>query len=263
MLIDTHCHLTDERYSADVEQVIRRASVNGVDKMLCPGTSVQDSEQVIKLARKYPEIVYAAVGIHPEEIIEDKSSDHSLKQGSELRKLFESNREYIVAVGEVGTDRNTEKLISRMSEQKEMFRVQCEIALEYDLPVVVHTRDSMQETLEVLDQLPSMPRGHFHCWSDSDEALDAVLARGFYVGFCGNVTYKNNEKLREQAKRVPGDRLLLETDSPYLPPMGKRGERNEPGNVKITATVIAETRGIGVEEVAEITSHNANKLYGI
>lgn len=253
MLVDTHCHLTDQRYYNEVDQIIERARSAGVEKMIIPGTSRRDSEQVIGLVKKYPEIIYGAVGVHPEEIGETMW----------MRKLIVDNREWVVAVGEIGTDANTEELRARMNEQQEMFRAQCEVALEYDLPVIVHTRGSMKETLEVLDGLPTMPRGHFHCWSDSDEMLREVLERGFYVGFCGNVTYKNNHKLREQAERVPKNRLLLETDSPYLPPAGHRGERNEPINVKITAGVVAETRGITLGELGKITTENAIKLFGI
>ena len=253
MLVDTHCHLSSERFYNDYDEVIKRAQKAGVSKMIIPGTSEDDSKRVLKLAKQYLGIVYGAVGVHPEEI----------GKTTWLKELIKENKEWVVAVGEIGTDKNTEELRSTIREQKEMFRAQCEIALEYDLPVIVHTRDSMKETLEVLDQLPKMPRGHFHCWSDSDEMLEEVLARGFYVGFCGNVTYKNNQKLQEQAKRVPANRLLLETDSPYLPPAGHRGERNEPINVKITAEFVADLRGDSLKALAKITTENAERLYKI
>lgn len=253
MLADTHCHLTDKRYLDDLDQVIERARRAGVTKMISPGTDYHSSVAAIELAKRYPGVVFATVGIHPEEIGETNL----------LKQLIEGNQEQVVAVGEIGTDTNTEELVGRMSEQKSMFRAQCEIALDLDLPVVVHTRDSMKETLEVLDSLPQMPRGHFHCWSDSDRMLDEVLSRGFYVGFCGNVTYKNNHKLREQVRRVGSDRLLLETDAPYLPPVGHRGERNEPGNVRIAADMIAETRGVSLEELGKMTTENAERLYEI
>lgn len=280
MLVDTHCHLVFPQFEGDAQEVIERARAGGVTRMIVPGTSVETSRRAIELAKRYPRVVYAGVGIHPEQvqapvnpkskILNSKQIQNSNDQISKLRRLIRENREWVVAIGETGMDRKQMangqwQMASEgeMEAQKQLFRVQCELALEYDLPVIIHTRASMRETLEVLDQLPQMPRGQFHCWSDGEEELEEVLARGFYVGFCGNVTYKKNDKLRELAERVPSNRLLLETDSPYLPPQGRRGERNEPINVRITASVIAEVRGIKLEELEEQTTENVERLFGI
>jgi len=280
MLIDTHAHLWFDDYSIDLEQVIERAKLAGVEKMIVPGTDFASSKKAIELAKKYPGVIYAAVGVHPEELLNRNFEESPLW----LRELLGN----AVAIGEIGTDASTEELRSCMDEQKELFKAQCELALEHDLPVIIHTRDSFEETWEVLTSLPKMPRGQFHCFSVDETALKMVVEHGFCVSFCGNITW--SKRVAKLVSLVPDDRLLLETDSPFMMPRDKKGEsvhwgangaessdlsfaslqtagrseledRNEPSNVRLLAEKIAELRGQSLEKIAEMTTKNAKTLY--
>jgi len=270
MLIDTHAHLWWNSYEDGLEEVISRAKVAGVEKMIVPGTDLESSRKAIELAEKYPGVIYAAVGIHPEEVLGYKSSDLSF---ASLQTALRSElRGRTVAIGEIGTDASSEELKSCMKDQQELFGAQCREALELDLPVIIHTRETMQETLEVLDSLPAMPRGQFHCFSNSEEDLQQALSRGFYISFCGNITW--SKRVRKLVTKVPDNRLLLETDSPFMTPIdpkvpntrlrqGSELARNEPGNVRITAQMIANERGVSLEALAIQTTANARKLFNI
>src|SRR3989339_1914934 len=270
MLVDTHAHLWWDSYKGDLEEVLARARKAGVEKIICPGTNVTTSRQAIGLAKKYPGMIYAAAGVHPEEL---QSSDHSGaslpagRQGSELGKLIAENREQVVAVGEIGIDLNTEELREKLPEQRELFRAQCELAMNNNLPVIIHTRQSLRETFEVLDQLPKIPRGVFHCFSHDEEGVKEVLSRGFYISFGGNITW--SKRVARLVEMIPRERLLLETDSPLLVPRDQKGvpiggsERNEPANVRILAQIIAERRDVDLAELARQTTNNAEQLFGI
>lgn len=249
MLIDTHAHLWWDSYKDDLDQVLARAKEARVEKIIAPGTDMESSRKAVELARKYPGVIYASVGIHPEEVLETRF------QMLDASKIIAENRKLIVAIGEIGTDASTEELKNCMSQQKELFREQCLLALEFELPVIIHTRESLNEALEVLDSLPNMPRGQFHCFSHDEAGLKEVLARGFYVSFCGNITW--SKRVAKLVALVPDDRLLLETDSPFM----WAGARNEPTNVAILGEKIAELRGISVREIEDITTKNANTLY--
>ncbi|MFH2019475.1 MAG: TatD family hydrolase [bacterium] len=273
MLIDTHAHLLllGNEYQQfgfaedEIEEVIERARSLEVRKIISPGTNLETSKQTIEVARRYSKVVYAAVGIHPEEVLRLKAG--IAEPVEKIGQLIMENREFIVAVGEVGTDTNNEELTERMSEQQELFRAQCELSLKHDLPIIVHTRASLAETFAVLDKLPKMPRGQFHCFSYDEAGLSEVLARGFYVSFCGNITW--SKRLKQLVKMVPKDRLLLETDSPFMMPRDSKGEpiikslRNEPQNVRMLASIQAEMRGETIEEVEKITAENTKRLFGI
>lgn len=188
-----------------------------------------------------------------------------LTQIQNLEILIEKNRALVVAVGEVGIDLYTEELREKLSEQKELLRVQCELAVEMDLPIIVHTRQSLGETLAVFDKLPKMPRGQFHCFSHDEVGLKEVLSRGFYVSFCGNVSW--SKRVKKLVPLVPTDKLLLETDSPLMMPRNKGGEtieptlRNEPKNVRMLATLQAELRGVPGEQLARDTTVNTHRLF--
>ncbi len=249
MLIDTHAHLWWDSYKDDLDQVLARAKEARVEKIIAPGTDMESSRKAVELARKYPGVIYASVGIHPEEVLETRF------QMLDASKIIAENRKLIVAIGEIGTDASTEELKNCMSQQKELFREQCLLALEFELPVIIHTRESLKEALEVLDSLPNMPRGQFHCFSHDEDGLRQVLKRGFYVSFCGNITW--SKRVAKLVALVPDDRLLLETDSPFM----WAGARNEPTNVAILGEKIAELRGISVREIEDITTKNANTLY--
>lgn len=282
MLIDTHAHLFWDSYSNDLEQVLERARAAGVKKMIVPGTDLESSQRAVKLAKTYPGEIYAGVGIHPEEVA--TSSGNFKSQISNLKLLIAENSGQVVAVGEVGTDlhnnaqaqmsnhptpKATEELRVHQfkTEQKELFRMQAEMALEYDLPLIIHTRESLKDTLEVLDALQDMPRGQFHCFSHDEEGLAEVLKRGFWVSFAGNITW--SKRVMRLAARVPDDKLLLETDSPLMMPRDQKGEplmdnlRNEPSNVTILARLQAEIRGQPWEKLVEQTTKNAEQLFGL
>jgi len=269
MLIDTHAHLWFDDFSQDLPEVIERAKNADVEKMIVPGTDLDSSKKAIELASKYPGIIYAAAGVHPEELLNHKSSDLSF---ATLQTALRSELgDQVVAIGEMGTDASTEELRACMNEQKELFRVQCEVALELDLPVIIHTRNSFGETWEVLKSLKKMPRGQFHCFSIDEEALKLVLDAGFYVSFCGNITW--SKRVARMVKLVLDERLLLETDSPFMIPRIAKvpnsgpessepeNNRNEPANVKLLAEIIAELRGQKLAEIEEMTTANVKTLF--
>lgn len=253
MLIDTHAHLwwpsyADESAGKDsLDSVLQRAKDAGVEKIVVPGTNIESSVLAIELAKKYPGIIYPAVGIHPEDV--------ESANAEQVRNLASENKDMVVAIGEIGIDLYTEKEKVTLEAQKELFREQCTIAIELDLPVIIHTRDSFEQTWEVLTSLPKMPKGQFHCFSVDEEAINKVVGAGFYVSFCGNIMY--SKRVAKLVPLVPDDRLLLETDSPFM----RVGERNEPGYVKVLAGKVAELRGQTEDKIEEMTTVNANRLY--
>jgi TatD DNase family protein len=263
MLIDTQAHLWFPDYDNDLEVVIERAKQVGVEKMIVPGTDALSSKKALELATKYPEIIYGAVGVHPEELLNHKSFDLSFT--ALLTALRSELVGQAVAIGEIGTDASTEELKKCMDKQEELFRQQCEVAIDHDLPVIIHTRNSLTEALEVLDGLKKMPRGQFHCFSHDENGVKQVLERGFCVSFCGNITW--SKRVARLVSLIPRDRLLLETDSPLMVPRNSnqepiRGsERNEPANIVELARIIAELRGVTITEIAKVTSENAIRLF--
>jgi TatD DNase family protein len=247
MLIDTHAHLWWDSYNNDVDEVVERSLKADVQKMVVPGTNIASSLQTIALAKKYPGIMYPAVGVHPEDV--------EGAEVAELKTMLAENKDVVIAIGEIGIDLYTEKEKQTLEAQKQLFREQCELAIEFDLPVIIHTRDSFPETWEVLSSLPVMPKGQFHCFSVDKVALTQVVAAGFYVSFCGNIMY--SKRVAKLVSHVPDDQLLLETDSPFM----RVGERNEPAYVATLAEKVAELRGQTVEHIAKITTANANRLF--
>lgn len=254
-MIDTHAHLSDPKFGADLEDVLDRAYNAKVEAVISPATNLEDAIRVDELTKKYNQ-VYGLVGLYPGEAREEDWE-------RELAKLWEllANNPKLVGVGEIGLD--VTSLTKNPELEYKVFEAQLEYALAHDYPVVIHTRNTEQQMRAVFEKYPKLPRGHLHCFSGSGEWLDYVLARGFYIGFDGNVTYKSAEDLRELARAVPLERLVLETDAPYLPPTGKRGERNESANVRITAEFLARLRGESEAELMKATTANARKLYGI
>lgn len=255
MLIDTHAHIwwpsfSDESAGKDsLDSVIERARLAGVEKIIAPGTNIPSSLMAIELAKKYPGIIYPTVGVHPEDVTDARL------QILDVRKLVETNRDTVVAIGEIGIDLFAEKEKKTIEEQKKLFKAQCELAIELDLPVIIHTRESFAETWEVLLSLPKMPRGQFHCFSVDEAAMTQVVGAGFYVSFCGNIMW--SKRVAKLVPLVPLDKLLLETDSPFMKP----GERNEPAYVAELANEIARLRGITSQEVGDVTTSNAISLY--
>jgi len=254
-MIDTHAHLTDARYGNDAALVIERSRELGVEAIINPSTSLADAMLVDKLSREHKQ-VYGLVGLYPGEA-KPESWQNEL---TEMWKILGSNNK-LLGIGEIGLDEAPLRVNPKL--EYEVFETQLKYAIDYNYPVVIHTRNTEQEMWDVFKRYDKLPRGHMHCFSGSIEWLQYVLNRGFYVGFDGNVTYKNAENLRELARRVPSSRLLLETDSPYLPPTGHRGERNEPANVRITAEFLANLRGETSQALIEMTTRNARELYNL
>lgn len=255
-MIDTHAHLSDPKFAKELNGVLQRARDNGVTTIICPSTSLRDMYQVAELVNTYAE-VYGLAGLYPGEV----ENDVSLVSGMERINELVSKNPKILGIGEIGLD--GESYRKNPEFEKKVFESQIKLALKLKLPIVIHTRETEEVMWRVMDKYPKLPSGQMHCFGGSQEFLTYVLKRGFYVGFDGNVTYKSANNLRELAKLVPKDRLLIETDSPYLPPMGKRGERNEPANVRITAEFLAKLRGESLEDLDRYTSNNARILFGL
>lgn len=245
MLIDTHAHLWFDDYKDNLEQVLARGRSAGVEKIIVPGTDIESSQRAVELAKKYPGVIYAAVGIHPEE----RGNVH------QLRTIIAENGKQVVAVGEIGMDMSSEELKSNSKEQAELFEAQCKLAIELDLPVIIHTRNSFAEAWEVLASLLKMPRGQFHCFSNDEEALRVAIEAGFYISFCGNITW--SKRVARLVPLVPTNRLLLETDSPFMKP----GETNEPAYVAELLKYIAELRGENIDDLEKATTENVNELF--
>lgn len=262
-LIDTHAHLNFEAFKDDFEEVIKRAQNEGVEKIINVGANLDSSQKAVEIAQKY-EGCYASVGIHPHHAADYDTAQYH----SELEKL--ARRPKVVAIGETGLDYYTYKNggIADPQKQKELFLAHLELAQRLNLPVIFHCREAHADMLEILKPYTLYPkpypiRGVFHCFSGDQKFLEAVLEMGFYIGFDGNITYRNAQGLRELVKTAPLERTLLETDCPYLPPEPFRGLRNEPKNVKIIARAVAEIKALPFTNVAQKTTQNACSLFRI
>lgn len=254
-LIDTHCHLTFEPLSGDVPAVIERSRAAGVTSWITVGTSLEDSRRAIELAGLY-DGMYATVGIHPH--------DAGTADADALRELKRLGRqEKVVAIGETGLDFHYN--FSRQPDQGRVFAAHLQIAGELGLPVVIHSRNAFAETMEVLDRDGGGLKGVvFHCFSGSAEEAQTVLACGYYLSFTGVVTFKNAEKTREAATVVPLDRMMVETDCPYMSPEPVRSRKpNEPSLMTHTASCLAELKGVNLEAFALATTGTARRLFGL
>ncbi|MFN2587472.1 MAG: TatD family hydrolase [Actinomycetota bacterium] len=250
MWFDSHCHLFD--VAAVPADAVARAAAAGVAEMLVCGTDHATSLRAVELARLPG--VWAAAGLHP---------TSAKEWGTGVAERIESllRRDRVVAVGESGLDMYWDT--SYLDLQREVFRAHVSWAKEHDKALVVHTRSSVDEALQTLQDESPPERFVFHCWSGDAAQLERALALGAYVSFAGNVTFKNAAPLRELAARVPGDRLLVETDSPYLAPVPHRGKPNEPAYAALVGTAVAAARGEPPERVAEATTLNARRLLGL
>jgi len=254
MLIDSHAHLDMEEFNEDLETVIERAVEGGVERIITIGIDLESSIKAIDIANRYS-FIYATAGVHPHDA--DRATDEVL---TELQNLAKNKR--IVAWGEIGLDffRNR----SPREKQIEAFKTQLEIAYDLDLPVIIHNREADKETIEILKaHRNGIHKGVIHCFSSDYETALTFMDMGFYISIPGVVTFTNASKLKDVAKRIPLDRMIVETDCPFLAPVPKRGKRNEPLFVTHTARVIADLRGISFEELAEITTRNSKTLYNI
>jgi TatD DNase family protein len=258
MLIDTHCHLDDPRYDADREAVIERAREAGVTTFITIGCDLATSRAAVALADRYP-FVYATVGVHPHEVRHLTDDWHT-----EISQLARHPK--VVAYGEIGLDYHYNH--SPQDMQRARFREQVQLARSLHLPVIIHTREAQEDTIAILHEEQARDIGGvFHCFSGDTWLAKEALALGFYLSFSGVVTFKNATALRDIAKTVPLDRLLIETDCPYLTPIPHRGKRNEPGYVRHVAETLSDLAftptKLSVEELSRITSDNARRLFSI
>jgi TatD DNase family protein len=253
MYFDTHAHYDDEKFDADREAVLDALPGAGVSLVLNPGCDVASSRAALTLAERWPH-VYAAVGLHPENCA--GCTDEDFDTVAALAR-----QEKVVAIGEIGLDYYWAENPPRDFQQL-VFRRQLELALALDLPVIVHDRDAHGDCLDIVSDYPAL-RGVFHCFSGSPEMAEALLKRGWYLGFDGPVTYKNAKKAPEVIALCPLDRMLLETDSPYLSPVPRRGERNDSRNLLFIAAKLAEIKGLTTEEIARVCAENGRKLFRI
>lgn len=253
-LIDTHCHIDSDRFDEDVETVIQRAKDAGVERIYLPNVDIPSIEKVLSFADKYPDYIFPMMGIHPTEIGEDYKSDLEIVRTQLAQRKF-------AAVGEIGVDLYWDKTFKE--QQMLAFEEQIQMSLDFDLPINIHVRDAFNESFEVLEKFRDKPmRGVFHCFSGSKEIAERVLKYdNFYLGIGGVVTFKN-AKLPEVLKSIGLDRVVLETDAPYLTPTPYRGKRNESAYLTNIAEFIGDQFGVSAEEVAEITTKNALKIFG-
>lgn len=252
MFVDTHAHLDFESFNEDRDAVIQRAIEKKVTNIITIGTNIETSKRAIGFAENFVGI-YAAVGIHPSDCAEAKDADYE-----EIEKL--SQHKKVIAIGEIGLDYY--RMYTDKDTQKAAFKRQIAIAKRVKLPVIVHTRESQEDSLNVLlNEGASEVSGVLHSFSGDLKLLEKVLATNFYVSYTGGVTFKNSTT-DELVKNTPVERMLLETDSPFITPVPFRGKRNEPSFVIHTAKKIAEIKGISIEELARITSENATHLFG-
>ena len=253
-IVDTHCHLYSEAFETDLDAVVQRAISEGVEKFYLPGIDSSAIPAMLELEQRLPGKCFAMMGLHPCYVKENYQQElHVVKDWLSKRKF--------AAVGEIGLDYYWDKTFA--AEQVIAFRNQLEWAIEYGLPIVIHTRNAMQETIEIVKEyVPKGVRGIFHCFSGSYESARAIIDAGFYLGIGGVLTYKNSG-LVEVLSKIDLKHLVLETDAPYLTPVPFRGKRNESSYLKYVVEKLAEIKNCPVETVAEQTSVNAEKIFGL
>lgn len=253
MFFDSHAHLDDEKFTDDRAEVIARAKENGVTHIVNIGADMESSARSIELTQQY-DMIYATVGVHPHDAKKVIVSDYDqLAQWTRLDK--------VVAIGEIGLDYYYD--LSPRELQREVFIRQLDVARQTHMPIVIHDRDAHGETMEILKREGKGLIGVVHCFAGSMEMAAELIKMGWYIGCDGPVTFKNAAKLPEIMQKIPLERLLIETDSPYLTPVPYRGKRNEPAYVRFVAEHIAGLRGISIEEIAKVTTQNVCDLFKI
>ncbi|MFW6269645.1 MAG: TatD family hydrolase [Bacillota bacterium] len=251
-LIDTHAHLDFPRFDKDREEVIKRARKNDIVKIVNVGANLASSRRSLELSQHY-EYIFATAGVHPHDADQvDKNSIQVLKDFSKPDK--------VVAIGEIGLDFHYNN--SPQEVQIKAFKKQLQLAREINLPVVIHSREAERETMKILKEA-EINRGILHCFAGDMKMAEEALDMGLYLAFGGIITFNSADKLRKIVKNIPLERILLETDAPYLTPVPRRGKRNEPSYVRYVAKKIADIKKVEVEKIAEITSSNAEHVYGI
>ena len=253
MLFDTHAHLDDRAFDTDREDLLAGLADRQVALVMNPGCSLESSRNAVAMAEKYPWL-YAAVGSHPDAA--DEVCEEVIAEFEKLCKLSAK----VKAIGEIGLDYHYED-IPRQLQQK-AFLMQLELARKLDLPVIVHERDAHEDGMAIIKDFPTV-KGVFHCYSGSAEMARQLVELGWYIGFTGVLTFKNARKAIETAASIPLERIVLETDCPYMAPEPFRGKRNDPGYLYRMAEKLAEIRGVSVEEIHRITTENGKRLYRI
>ena len=253
MLFDTHAHMNDPVFDEDRDAVLRSLADKGVALVMNPGCSLENSRQAVELAETY-DFMYAAVGSHP-----DTADEVNEDVIEEYRKLCKQ-RSKVKAIGEIGVDYYYETIPREI--QLKAFRMQMELAREVGLPVIIHERNAHDDGMRMVKEFKDVT-GVFHCYSGSAEMARQLVNMGWYIGFTGVLTFKNARKAVETAESIPLDRIVLETDCPFMAPEPFRGKRNDPGYLYRMAERLAEIRGICVEEIHRITTENAKRLYRI
>lgn len=248
-MIDTHVHLTEKVLYNNIDQVLENAKNYGVSKMICVGMDSRANDLTLKLSAKYNN-VYSAVGIHP------NSVERTILDINKLEEMTKNDK--VVAIGEIGIDLYRQS--DNLAKQIKYFKAQIELAIKLDLPVIIHSRNSADVIYDVVKEYKNL-RGVMHCYSEHPELLEKFMELGFYIGVGGIVTFKNAHIVKDIAKRVDLDKVLIETDAPYLAPDPNRGKTNEPAFVKYTLEELAKIKGIKKEEMIKITSNNAKVLF--
>ena len=254
ILIDTHCHLYLEEFKNDIDAVMERAANAGLQKFYLPAIDSSQTEHMYLLEKNFPDQCIAMMGLHPCSVKADYKTELAHVATQLTKRKF-------AAIGEIGLDFYWDKTFTK--EQYEAFETQAEWALQYDLPIVIHTRNAMQETIELVKNFePRGIRGIFHCFSGNYEQAREIIAAGFYLGIGGVLTYKN-AGLAEVIEQVELEYLVLETDAPYLTPVPYRGKRNESSYIKYIIEKLALIKNVSIEEVAAITTANAEKIFSL
>lgn len=258
-LFDSHAHYDDEKFDQDREEIIQKIHDSGVEKFISAGYSLESSKRAINLANKY-EFIYTTVGISPNDV--KQTIEETIEDIKELEDIItKKENDKIVGIGEIGLDYYWNK--ENKEIQKQAFIMQIEMANRLSLPITIHTREAVSDTLEILKQHPVQQKGVFHCCPLNRELVKEALKLGFYISFAGSATFKNSKNVQEIVEMVPNDRMLIETDAPYLAPEPVRGTRNDSRNVRYIAEKIANIKSISTEEIAEITYQNALRIFKI
>lgn len=256
-LFDSHAHLDDEKFDEDREILMKQIKEDGVANFISAGYSLAGSKEAVKLAKKY-DFIYATAGISPNDIPQTEEELWTMLE--EIKKIVKGNKK-VVAIGEIGLDYYWKEENKEL--QKKAFKRQIELANQLGLPIVIHTREAVMDTLEILKENEVIKKGVFHCCPLNRELVKEALKLGFYISFAGPVTFKNSKNAEEIIQMVPKDRMLIETDSPYLSPEPLRGRRNDPRNVKYVAMKVADAKKLSLEEVAQLTFDNTKRIFAI
>ena len=255
--LDSHAHLDDEAFEEDREQVIAEIKKAGITKVISAGYSLEGSKKAIELSKKY-DFIYATCGISPNDI---PQTEEELWKVLEQIESLAQNNDKVLAIGEIGLDYHWNK--ENILLQKLAFETQIKMANKLEKPIVIHTREAVMDTLTILKKNKVEKKGVFHCCPLNRELVKEALHLGFYISFAGPITFKNSKNANEIIQMVPLDRILIETDSPYLSPEPFRGKRNDSRNVKLVAQKIADVKNISLEEVADFAFVNTKKIFQI